>query len=87
EEAPIFSHPRFLPGVKLLDAKTEHSVICDGSIINPSLIRNSIIGIRSIIGSNCTLDQVIMMGADFYETPAGAAASRDRGTPNLGIGD
>ncbi len=87
EEKPIFSHPRFLPGAKVLQAETNNTILCDGSIVNPSKITNSIIGIRSIVGEDCTLDEVMMMGADYFETDEQRALNRELNIPNLGIGN
>ncbi len=87
EDAPIYSHPRFLPGAKVLNAHTENAVLCDGSIVNPSKISSSIIGIRSIVGSNCHLDRVVMMGADFFETEDQKTNNKNLGIPNIGVGD
>ncbi len=87
EDAPIFTHPRFLPGAKVLNANTSNVLMCEGSIINPSNIHNSIIGLRTIIGQNCNLDQVITMGADYYETQEQKEQNRNLGTPNVGVGE
>ncbi|MFQ5584354.1 MAG: glucose-1-phosphate adenylyltransferase, partial [Calditrichia bacterium] len=87
EERPIFTHPRFLPGAKIIDANIEQSILCEGSIVNPSHIRHSIIGIRSIIGKQCNLEQVVMMGADYYETPDEKWSMLDKGIPKIGIGN
>lgn len=87
EQTPIFSHPRFLPGAKVLHTQTENSVLCDGSIINASRIQNSIIGIRSIVGDNCELDQVVMMGADVFESEEHKQKNRTQGIPDVGVGN
>jgi glucose-1-phosphate adenylyltransferase len=44
------------------------------------------VGIRTIIETGATLDGVVCMGADFYETAAQRAANRAVGVPNVGIG-
>lgn len=87
EQYPIFTRPRFLPGAKVLKSDTENALLCDGSIVNPSAIRNSIIGIRSVVGSSCVLNRVVMMGADYFETVEAKAANREKGIPDVGIGD
>ncbi len=87
EEAPILTHPRFLPGAKVLNAEIRNAILGDGCIVNPSKVQDSIIGNRSVVGSNCVLDQVVMMGADSFETPENMAANNSQGRPNLGIGD
>lgn len=87
EVSPIYSRPRFLPAAKVLNARAVNTLLGDGSIVNPSSLKDSIIGIRSIVGNNCDLERVIMMGADLYETPKQREANRQRGIPDMGIGD
>ncbi|MEW5309487.1 MAG: hypothetical protein WDW38_001374 [Sanguina aurantia] len=67
--APIYTMSRFLPPSKLLDVDVVHSIIGDGCVIKAGTsIRDSIIGIRSLIGSDCTIESTMVMGADYYET-------------------
>jgi glucose-1-phosphate adenylyltransferase len=86
EELPIYSRARFLPGSKLLSAEVCNSILCEGSIIDESKINHSIIGIRSRIGQNSTLDRSIMMGADLFETEEQIKKNQEQGIPSLGIG-
>ena len=86
EERPIFTFPRFLPGSKILGADVEHTILCEGSIVNRSLIRDAIVGIRTRIGENCRIERAVVMGADFYESLDEIAQNRDRGVPDVGIG-
>lgn len=65
---PIFTHPRFLPGVKLTNSYCENSILCEGAIVNQAQICHSIVGIRSIIRAHTKLSRVVMMGADYYHT-------------------
>jgi glucose-1-phosphate adenylyltransferase len=78
---PIYSRARYLPGVKVEQAEVNNSFLCEGSRIGKAKIDNSIVGIRSAIGSGASLEHCIMMGADYYERPEEAD-----GLP-LGIGD
>lgn len=87
EDRPIFSHPRFLPGAKVIDASISKSILCDGSIIDPSVIQDSIIGIRSRVGKGSKLSRVIMMGADYFETEKQLEENKKLGRPNIGIGE
>jgi glucose-1-phosphate adenylyltransferase len=86
EERPIFTHPRFLPGSKILASDVENAILCEGSIVNRSRIRDAIIGIRSRIGENAVLERAVVMGADYYESREALARNRDRGIPDVGIG-
>ena len=70
---PIYTHPRFLPGTKVQNSQLENVLLAEGGYIKDSVVRRSIIGLRSQIFSNVTLIDTVMMGADYYEDrlPAG----------------
>jgi len=87
EDKPIFSHPRFLPAAKVINANMDNVLLCDGSIVNSSNIHNSIIGVRSIVGNNCFMDRVVMMGADYLETEELKQIKLAEGIPPVGIGN
>jgi glucose-1-phosphate adenylyltransferase len=84
--APIFSRPRFLPGSKINGAQINHALISDGCIINHAKIHQSIIGIRSLVGAGSSLNRVVMMGGDYYETQESISENEMLGKPRLGIG-
>ena len=84
--APIFSRPRFLPGSKINGAQIDHALISDGCIINHSKIQQSVVGIRSLVGTGSTLNRVVMMGGDYYETQESIIENEMLGKPRLGIG-
>lgn len=86
ENKPIYSHPRFLPGSKILDADLCCTTVCEGSIINKSDLSHSIVGIRSRIGENTSLRNTIVMGADSFESLEEMAANQRDGIPNMGVG-
>lgn len=86
EEAPIYTRKRFLPGSKIENCDVHYSLISEGSIIEGSKLTNTVIGIRSIIRTASYLERVVMMGADFYESPQERQENAGRGLPPLGIG-
>jgi glucose-1-phosphate adenylyltransferase len=86
EERPIFTHARFLPGSKILASEVESAILCEGSIVNRSKIRESIIGIRSRIGENCRIERTVVMGADYFESQGDLERNREAGIPAVGIG-
>jgi len=67
EEGVIYTRPRFLPGSKINSCMVESSILCEGSIMTGSIIRNSVIGVRSIINSDATVENSVIMGADLYD--------------------
>jgi len=69
KEAPIYTMSRFLPPSKFVDATVKRSVIGDGCVIRAgTVVEDSIVGVRSLIGENCRIEGVMMMGSDYYET-------------------
>ena len=84
--APIYTHARYLPASKINRCAINHVVIGDGCIITDSSLQHSVIGIRSILGENSNLRDVVMMGADFYQKENEIAADRASGRPTIGIG-
>jgi glucose-1-phosphate adenylyltransferase len=80
-QAPIYTHPRFLPGSKVNGATLRQAIISDGCIISDAHLERSVIGIRSIIQSGATIRNSIIMGADYFELDRPAA-----GEPPIGIG-
>jgi glucose-1-phosphate adenylyltransferase len=84
--APIFSRPRFLPGSKINGAHIDHAVVGDGCILNHARIKNSIIGIRSIVGAGTDLTRVILLGSDYYESYESIRQNEQAGRPPIGVG-
>lgn len=86
QDKPIYTHCRFLPGSKVFGTKVDRANIADGSVIRAEYIERSIIGIRSIIDKGTMLKNVVMMGADYYESEDERAYNLAHGVPTIGIG-
>lgn len=86
EEMPIYTHPRNLPPSKLNKADMDRSIATEGCVITNAKINDSIVGVRSVIESDCELNGVICMGADYYESDAQRAENASKGIPDIGIG-
>lgn len=84
---PIYTHPRFLPDSVIRNCRIVQSLVSEGCMITGSEIRNSIIGIRSRIGSDTSIRRTLVMGADSYETPPDVSSLRSAGVPAIGIGE
>ena len=69
--APVYTHPRFLPGSKINGAALRQSIISDGCIISDAHLERCVVGIRSIIHSGATIRNSVVMGADYYEPDSG----------------
>jgi glucose-1-phosphate adenylyltransferase len=63
---PIYTHPRFLPGSKLTDCDIREAILCDGSVIEGSRIRSSIVGVRAHVRSEAVIEESVIMGATDY---------------------
>jgi glucose-1-phosphate adenylyltransferase len=70
---PIYTRPRFLPGVKINRCQVDRSILGDGGIIDDSRVADSIIGIRAVVRGGARIERTVVMGATFFESapPAG----------------
>jgi glucose-1-phosphate adenylyltransferase len=84
--APIYTRARFLPPTRVEQCEIRDSIIADGSMLRGARILNSVVGIRSQVGENVSLERIMMMGADFYEDENDVDYNRQLGIPNIGIG-
>jgi glucose-1-phosphate adenylyltransferase len=84
--APIYTRARFLPSTRIHQCNIQDSIIAEGSILLGARIINSVVGIRSQVAENVSLERVMMMGADFYEDEEDIEYNRQLGVPNIGIG-
>jgi glucose-1-phosphate adenylyltransferase len=82
----LFTRPRFLPGSSLNEVETRQAMICAGCRIERSKIVHSILGSRTIVRANATIEDSIITGADYYETNETLRRNRESGRPDVGIG-
>jgi glucose-1-phosphate adenylyltransferase len=81
---PIFTRPRTLPPARVFSGQVEHCVLSDGCALSGGTFRDSVIGVRAVIGERAAITRSVVVGADYYETDddrTGLGAS-----PRLGIG-
>ncbi|MGQ9854319.1 MAG: glucose-1-phosphate adenylyltransferase [Candidatus Oleimicrobiaceae bacterium] len=86
QRVPIFTRPRYLPGAKITASLIERTILADGSIVEQCEIKDSILGIRSIVRSGTRIYASIIMGADYYETDQERQEAAAHGIPEIGIG-
>lgn len=79
---PIFTHARFLPGSVVDGAQLHNVLLTEGCQIHEATLSNCIIGLRGQIARGVTMQNSIMMGADYYDQ----AGSQPAGTVPMGIG-
>jgi glucose-1-phosphate adenylyltransferase len=86
EKAPIYTHSRYLPPTKLLDCNVIESMVGEGCILRECTIKRSVIGIRSRIENGCLIDNALLMGSDYYESPSERLQTLESRKVPLGIG-
>ncbi|WP_297203236.1 glucose-1-phosphate adenylyltransferase [uncultured Brachyspira sp.] len=86
ENAPIYTHVRYLSPSKVEKASVTSSIIADGCRIENATIKECVIGVRSVVQSGSTLERVIMMGSDYYEDSNDIERLNVKHLPKIGIG-
>jgi glucose-1-phosphate adenylyltransferase len=86
EQAPIYTRSRYLPPTKLLDAHVIESMLGEGCILKECTVQRSVIGLRSRIDTGCLIEETLLMGADYYESPSQRWDHLEQGTIPLGVG-
>ena len=64
---PVFTHQRPLPGPKITSATLNNTILCGGARIARANLKNTIVGVRSIIGAGAHIENSIILGADYFE--------------------
>ena len=86
-ESKVYTRQRFLPPTRIGDSTIKKSLVAPGCRIgNGTIIDNSVIGLRTIIGDNVTIKDSIVMGSDYYDTSRNKAADSEAGRQPIGIG-
>ena len=82
----IFTHARFLPASKINRCHIDQAIVADGCIITDAKLKRCVIGVRSYVGEGSTLEEVVMMGQDYYESTPQKNDNPDGMIPHLGVG-
>ncbi len=64
---PIYTHPRFLPSTRAYDCRIDQSIVAEGCYLQPCEISESVVGIRTHIGTGSRITRSVLLGADFYQ--------------------
>jgi glucose-1-phosphate adenylyltransferase len=83
----IYTRPRLLPPTKFKKTNIDRSLISDGCIINAKEIVRSVIGNRSRIGDDTTIQNCYVMGNDFYQNINDMSNDINNGKQLIGIGE
>ena len=80
---PIYTHARFLPPSKLIGCDLSKALVAEGCYVEDAQIADSVLGIRTTIGSGCRIERSVLLGSDYYESASDAAIP---GEIPIGIG-
>ncbi|MCK5787081.1 MAG: glucose-1-phosphate adenylyltransferase [Candidatus Sabulitectum sp.] len=83
---PLYTRARALPGARIRNCTLNNTVVCGASDIIGAQIENSIVGIRSYIGSETSITNSVIMGTDFWRGHIKDSGAVDGSYPALGIG-
>lgn len=84
----IYTRMRNLPPSRIKAASMSQTIMSDGCVIEAgSHLDRAFVGVRSRVGQNVRMNDVVMIGADQYETDDERAAHEGRPTPPIGVGD
>jgi glucose-1-phosphate adenylyltransferase len=87
-EGVIYTHMRHLPASRIAGARLTECLVSDGCVVDPgATLERSVIGVRCRIGTGATVRDTVLLGADRFETEAERRANRERGIPDLGLGE
>lgn len=78
---PIFTRPRFLPPSRIVSSTINNCLLADGIVVSNAEIKQSVVGLRSIVGPGTSVYKTVIMGNDYYKE----AESKEAEVP-LGIG-
>lgn len=77
ENWPIFTKPTTLPGAKVLGAVVDHSILCEGTVVENATITNSILGPRTYVKPGATIHSTYIMGNEFFTPPVHTRLPRE----------
>lgn len=82
----IYTRARYLPAAKINGLVAEGVIMGDGAIVTQSTLKRCVVGVRGVVGEGSQLENVVVMGNDYYESEADLEENRQAGVPPLGIG-
>jgi glucose-1-phosphate adenylyltransferase len=71
---PIYTHPRFLPGTRVHESRIDASIVAEGCYLDHCDISDSVVGIRTRVGTGARITRSVLLGADSYEEAGGGSS-------------
>jgi glucose-1-phosphate adenylyltransferase len=81
---PIYTHPRFLPPPRVHRSSLDDALIGDGAYLDSAWVKESVIGVRTVVQAGAKITRSVLLGADSYDEPGDPGDIAER--PPLGIG-
>ena len=85
-ENPVYTRSRFLPSSKINNTTLDRTLVSDGCILMGCSLSNCSIGLRSVVGEDTEFRDVVMLGADKFESLSEIAENKEINIPNIGVG-
>lgn len=82
DKQPIYTRARHLPPTSVVDCNMERTITANGCRLRGVTLRRCLIGVRSVINAGTHLENVFMMGADYFDDQQ----RRDRVGTDIPIG-
>jgi glucose-1-phosphate adenylyltransferase len=64
---PIYTHQRFLPATRAFASRVDRSIVAEGCYLDSCEIEDSVVGIRTHVGSGARISRSVLLGADAYQ--------------------
>ncbi|MBF2709488.1 glucose-1-phosphate adenylyltransferase [Flavobacterium soyangense] len=87
DDNKIYTRPRLLPPTKFKKTNIDRSLVSDGCIVNAKEVIRSVIGNRSRIGDDTTIQNSYIMGNDFYQNIDDMKEDLKNNRQLMGIGE
>ena len=88
EDHPIYNYPDILPTAKLTHCEMDRSTVASGCMVGRSSFTRCMLGVRSMVGDHCKFENVVMMGADYFDTTEELEIPPSlTEVPEIGVGD
>jgi glucose-1-phosphate adenylyltransferase len=83
----IYTRARYLPASKLNGIRAGHCILAGGCLLEDASLERSVIGVRSVVRKGTHFKNVVMMGADFFESPDDIEQNKALQKPDVGVGE
>ncbi len=82
----MYTNSRHLPPAKIFGSNLDKVLLSEGAVIERATLEKVVVGIRSLVGQGTIIENTMLMGADYFETPREQDDDIRNGTLPVGIG-